>query len=128
MYKTYFTLSTDKDLTKKILAHYNYDATEVLEYAGALVSLNDCNHVLCVHDNSLTTINHEVVHLATACLKYTKNSCDISHNDEQLAYLIEYITDLIYAELGIQNLLNANKKIGFRIKNKVHTYHVKLKS
>ena len=105
IYKYWFYIETDENIVRDILLSYNseYDIKTHLEdggYSAKIYGLDDRISLIYIKDRLKSVLNHEIVHLATRVLD-NGDSYDFRENDENLCYVIEYITKLCYNKLGI---------------------------
>jgi hypothetical protein len=96
-----FVLSQTKEYTSEVMKYYGYINTEPPNSVlGRVSELAPCIYLLSVFNGELSVLQHEITHLATMVLD-NGDSYDFRGNDENLAYLIGYLTEVIYKEWKI---------------------------
>lgn len=105
IYQKQFILSINKEEALDILKKYRKDyKLDDLDDLGGCVYPLDKSYLSLFYISALklSIINHEIVHLATSCLN-NGDTYDFRGNDENLAYLVQYLTEIIYKELKIES-------------------------
>lgn len=111
IYHRQFIVSINKEESLKIIKKNSstYSLNCLDDCGGCLYPLDNGKYnnfyLLYICDFKLSVINHEIIHLATCCLK-NGDIYDLRHNDENLAYLVQYLTEIIYKELKIESNWN----------------------
>lgn len=102
IYKKTFFLVNEKKSYSILYEKYNGETVDLHGCDGICSEIGTGYFLLGVFDGKISTLIHELTHLSFHLL-HNGDTYDIRQNDEQLAYLIEYLTDRCLKKLGVSN-------------------------
>lgn len=102
IYNKSFFITTDEVEFNLFHLKYNGEMLDISTCDGVCADIGYGYYLIGIFRKEISVLTHELTHLAIRCLNNGDNY-DLRHNDEQLAYLIQYLTKVSLKALSINN-------------------------
>jgi len=102
IYRKTFYIITDKESYYLLYLKYKGEDIDLSTCNGVCSEIGTGYYLLGVFDGKISTLIHELTHLSMYILD-NGDKYDFRENDEQLAYLMEYLTEKSLTYLSVKN-------------------------